>query len=287
MMRANGFTRNRATRRAACPLAYGGSANATSYCPECSCSANLRASTRWTTVRSSTLRSVMLALSDDNASRWISTKSALTAARERFETERTRAREQVEHPRAAQWALEDGEPRLAHAVSGGPDRVPRGRLQTTTLELAGDYPDHRLPSSPPFPFSRARRHRRHPRLQRRAPLPLVALQPERHVQPLREPMSGDRVGPLERDRREDPRRVVQSEAQVVRAHAPGADGAGLSHAEHRRRIARTARLEVADQLLQLVAHEAQRQLQVDPLGGHQVVGAQKLARDGEKRNTEC
>src|SRR6266700_3864838 len=170
MMRANGFTRNRATRRAACPLAYGGSANATSYCPECSCSANLRASTRWTTVRSSTLRSVMLALSDDNASRWISTKSALTAARERFETERTRAREQVEHPRAAQWALEDGEPCLAHAVSGGPDRVPRGRLQTTTLELAGDYPDHRLPSSPPFRFSRAGRRRRGP-VARRTPAP--------------------------------------------------------------------------------------------------------------------
>src|SRR3989454_472164 len=99
-------------------------------------------------------------------------------------------------------------------------------------------------------------------------------------------MVGDRVGPLKRNRRERPRGVVQGEAQVVRPDAPRAPGAALPHAEDRRRIARTARLEVADQLLQLVAHETQRQLEVDALGGHQVVGAQKLARDGEKRNTE-
>src|SRR5439155_14829032 len=76
-------------------------------------------------------------------------------ARQRFETERARAREQVEHARSAQGALEDGEPGLAHAVPGGPDRIPRGRLQTTTLELSGDYPDHPLPSSPPLPVRRA------------------------------------------------------------------------------------------------------------------------------------
>src|SRR3989449_5817342 len=99
-------------------------------------------------------------------------------------------------------------------------------------------------------------------------------------------MVGDRVGPLKRNRRERPRGVVQGEAQVVRPDAPRAHRAGLPHAEARRRIARTARLEVTDQLLQLAAHETQRQLEVDPLGGHQVVGAQKLARDGEKRNTE-
>src|SRR2546428_27969 len=213
MMRANGFTRNRATSRAACALAYGGSANATSYCPGGSCSAYLRASTRWTTVPSSTLRSVMLALSDDNASRWISTKSALPAPRD------------------------------------SASRPPRPR-------------------------------------RRRAPSPLAAPQRERAAQPLREPVVGDRVGPLERDGGDHPRRVVQGEAQVVRPDAPCADRAGLAHAEDRRGIARTARLEIADQLLQLVAHEAQRQLQVHPLGGHQVVGAQKLARDGEKRNTE-
>src|SRR5947199_5460786 len=69
-------------------------------------------------------------------------------ARERFETEGARAREQVEDARATQRALENGEPRLAHAVPGGPDRVPRGRLQTTTLELAGDDANHSHPRSP-------------------------------------------------------------------------------------------------------------------------------------------
>src|SRR5207249_6748109 len=71
------------------------------------------------------------------------------AARERFETERARAREQVEDARTTQRALENGEPRLAHAVPGGPDRVPRGRLQTTTLELAGDDANHPSPSPSP------------------------------------------------------------------------------------------------------------------------------------------
>src|SRR2546422_9945346 len=70
------------------------------------------------------------------------------AARERFEAQRARAREQIEDARPPQRPLEDGEPRFAHAVSGRPDRVPRGRLQTTTLELAGDYPDHSHPRSP-------------------------------------------------------------------------------------------------------------------------------------------
>src|SRR5207249_2615197 len=78
------------------------------------------------------------------------------------------------------------------------------------------------------------------------------------------------------------RRPLKSPAMMRIIPCP----APLPNAEDRRRIARTARLEVADQLLQLVAHETQRQLEVDPLGGHQVVGAQKLARHGEKRNTE-
>src|SRR5207253_11318341 len=72
------------------------------------------------------------------------------AARERFEAQRARAREQIEDARPTQRPLEDGEPRFAHAVSGGPDRVPRWRLQTTTLKLAAVYPSHPLPSSPPL-----------------------------------------------------------------------------------------------------------------------------------------
>src|SRR5207247_8797333 len=71
------------------------------------------------------------------------------AARERFEAQRARAREQIEDARPTQRPLEDGEPRFAHAVSGGPDRVPRWRLQTTTLELAGDDAYHPSPSPSP------------------------------------------------------------------------------------------------------------------------------------------
>src|SRR3989449_11688409 len=40
------------------------------------------------------------------------------AARQRLEPERPRAREQVEHPGAAERALQDREPRFPHAVTG-------------------------------------------------------------------------------------------------------------------------------------------------------------------------
>src|SRR5947207_1285398 len=65
--------------------------------------------------------------------------------RQRFEAERPGAREQVEDPRPLDRALQDREPRLAHTVRGRPDRLPRGRLQTTTLELPGDDADHARP----------------------------------------------------------------------------------------------------------------------------------------------
>src|SRR5436309_5013944 len=69
-------------------------------------------------------------------------------ARERFETERARAREQVEDARTTQRALENGEPRLAHAVPGGPHGVARRSLETAALEVAGDDADHALPLHP-------------------------------------------------------------------------------------------------------------------------------------------
>src|SRR5947199_9318797 len=75
-------------------------------------------------------------------------------ARERFETERARAREQVEDARTAQRALENGEPRLAHAVPGGPDRVPRRSLEAAALEVAGDDATHPLPG--PLPNAEVR-----------------------------------------------------------------------------------------------------------------------------------
>src|SRR3989475_1119326 len=318
MMRANGFTRNRATSRAACGLAYGGSANATSYCPGWSSSANLRASTRCTAVRSSTLRSVMLALSDDNASRWISTKSALTAPREsasKPSAPEPANRSSTRAPRNGRWRMENHASRTRSPVgrtvspagvfkrrplnspamirtipTPAPPRMRNSECGMRNVKVSvvqrADFQGNSAFHIPHSALSNTGRHGRHPCLQRGPPLPLVALQPERDIQPLREPLVGDRVCPLKRNRRERPRGVVQGEAQVVRPDAARAHRAGLPHAEDRGRIARTARLEVADQLLQLVAHETQRQLEVDPLGGHQVVGAQKLARDGEKRNTE-
>src|SRR6266576_2103495 len=281
MMRANGFTRNRATSRAACPLAYGGSANATSYCPGWSSSANLRASTRCTAVRSSTLRSVMLALSDDNASRWISTKSALTAPREsasRPSAPEPANRSRTRAPRNGRWRMENHASRT---------RSPVGR----TASPAGVFKRRPLNSPammriiPPRPPPRVRNAEWgmgnvEASLSRRATFQFNSALRIPHCQTLGA-MAATRACSVVR-----PRGVVQGEAQVVRPDAARAHRAGLPHAEDRGRIARTARLEVADQLLQLVAHETQRQLEVDPLGGHQVVGAQKLARDGEKRNTE-
>src|SRR5881409_3250063 len=73
---------------------------------------------------------------------------------------------------------------------------------------------------------------------------------------------------------------------MVRSDAPGTDSARVPHAEHRRRVPRTARLQIPNQLLELVTHEPQGQLEIHPLGGHEVLGAQKVARDREKRNTE-
>src|SRR6266566_5049812 len=281
MMRANGFTRNRATSRAACPLAYGGSANATSYCPGCSCSANLRASRRWMVVRSATLSVFTLARSATRAARCSSTKSAVAAPRD--SASRPRApdpanRSSTRAPRMERCRMLNHASRTRSAV---------GRI----LSVAGVLRRRPLNSpammrTMPPPSSFRRRQRRHPRLQRGPPLPLVALQPERHIERPGEPGVWDGVRPLEPDRLEHARPVVQEEPQVVRAHAPGVDGAGAAYAEHRRRVAGPARLQVADQLFQLLTHQAQGQLQIDALRGDQVVGAKKLARRAEKRNTK-
>src|SRR5207247_1623002 len=58
------------------------------------------------------------------------------------------AREQVEHAGPTQRALEDGEPRLAHAVPGRPHFVAGRSLQAAAFELAGDNPNHSHPRSP-------------------------------------------------------------------------------------------------------------------------------------------
>src|SRR6185436_15948840 len=99
--------------------------------------------------------------------------------------------------------LQDVEPGLAHAIGGGADGAPGGCLETTTLEFAGDnanktqsgpliarlkprlgFAAEAAGSAEPRVYSRiptraqscTRRQRRHARLQRRASLPLVALQ---------------------------------------------------------------------------------------------------------------
>src|SRR5256885_788403 len=52
-----------------------------------------------------------------------------------------------------------------------------------------------------------------PRLEIMPPLPLVQLQAERHVERLAQPVLRDLIGPLEADRRQDPRAVVEREPQ--------------------------------------------------------------------------
>src|SRR6266566_3259461 len=306
-MRANALRRNMATRRAASCPAYGGSANATSYWPGCSRSAKRSASARWIAARSSTLSVFTLALSVARANRCSSTKSALTAPRDSASNPSAPEpanRSSTRAPRIERCRIENHASRTRSAV--GRTLSVAGVLRRRPLNSPAMMRIMPTPTAFPsrnaeggtrnrkgsvcsafrVPRSCARRHRRHPRLQCGPPLPLVALQPERHVQPLGEPLIGNRVGPLERDGRQRTRLVVQREAQVVRADPARAYGAGTAHPEHGRRIAGAARLEIADQLLQLVAHEAQWQLQVHPLRRHQVVGAQKLACDAEKRNTK-
>jgi hypothetical protein len=117
-------------------------------------------------------------------------------------------------------------------------------------------------------------------------LPLVPLEAKGHIERLREPGVGHRVGYLEPDRGDHARAVIEHEPQVVRPHATRADRAGPSDPEHRRRVPHPARLEVTNESLQILAQFGERQLEIDPLRGHQVVGAKKLARDRRKRNTE-
>src|SRR5439155_224127 len=171
-MRANAFSRNMATRRAAWSPAYGGSAKATSYWPGWSRSANLSASRRRTTARSSRCSVLMFALRADSAKRFRSTNSAVAAPR-------------------------DSDSR---------------------------------PSAP---------------------------EPARPAEPVRQPGIRYDIGPPESDSRQHPGAVVEREAQVVRAHPPGADGARAAHPEDGRGIARTTGLQVAHQPLELGAHQPQ------------------------------
>src|SRR5438105_5702073 len=317
-MRAKALTRNTATSRAASCPAYGGSANATSYWPGWSRSAKRSASARWIAARSSTSSVLTLALSVARAKRCSSTKSALAAPRDsaskpsapepanrsstrapliercRMENHASRTRSAVGRTLSVAGVLSRrplNSPAIIRTMPApAPPRMRNSECGMRNVKVSvvqrANFQGNSTFHIPHSALSNTGRHRRDPRLQRRPPLPLVALQPERHVQPLGEPLVRNRVGPLERDGRQRARLVVQREAQVVRAHAPRAHGAGAAHPEHRRGIAGAARLQIADQLLQLLAHEPQGELQVHALRRYQVVGAQKLACDREKRNTK-
>src|SRR5437773_2925601 len=322
--RANGTMRNIATRRLACSLAYGGSANATSYCPGCSCSTNFIASTRWIVVRSSTFRVLMLARRALRASRCSSTNSAVAAPRDSASSPRAPEpayRSTTRAPRTERCRMLNHASRTRFPV--GRVLVPAGVLRRRFLNSppmiwiipepspaspmrnaergtrngrGSSFASRRAPRSSAFrtPHSAlsslrtspTRREGREARLQRVPSLPLVQLQAKRHVERLAQPVLRNLIGPLEADRRQDPRAVVERKPQVVQAHAPRPDRARAPHPEHRRGIARPARLEVAHQALQFFADEPQGQLQVHALVRHQVVGAQKLAGDAQKCNTE-
>src|ERR1041385_4354881 len=70
---------------------------------------------------------------------------ALTAPGERFESERTGAREEVEHPRMVEPIAQDAHPCLPHPVRGGTDPRIRGKHQSPAAEFAGDDPGHPRP----------------------------------------------------------------------------------------------------------------------------------------------
>src|SRR6267378_2302031 len=127
---------------------------------------------------------------------------------------------------------------------------------------------------------------RDPRLNRGPTLPVVPLQPECHVEWIRQPVLRYFIGPTEPDRRQQAGAIVQREPQVIRPDAPGADRARVAYAEHRRRIARPARLEVPNQAFQIAVHLGERQLEVHPLARRQVGGGEKLARHAEERNAK-
>src|SRR5256884_1231167 len=288
-MRANGLRRNMATRRAASWPAYGGSAKATSYWPGCSRSAKRSASARWIAARSSSLSVFTFALRVASAKRCSSTKSALAAPRDnaskpsapepanrsstrapsiercRIENHASRTRSAVGRTLsvAGVWSRRPLNSPAMMRIMPDPSPLRQIGVRSADCGISTQASPRERPlietphSALRIPHSNTGRHRRDPRLQGRPPVPLVALQPERHVQPLAEPLIGNRVGPLERDGRQRARLVVQREAQVVRADPARPDGASAAHSEYGRRIAGAARLEIADQLLQLVAHEAQ------------------------------
>src|SRR2546423_6628677 len=110
-----------------------------------------------------------------------------------------------------------------------------------------------------------RRQTRNPGLDRHATLPVVPLEPKRHVERLAEPVFRHGVGPAEADGGQHAGAVVEREAQMIRADASRADGAHVPYAEHRRRIPCPARLEMANQSLEIFAQQRERRLEIHPL----------------------
>src|SRR2546426_1100257 len=64
---------------------------------------------------------------------------------------------------------------------------------------------------------------RYPRLNRRAPLPIVSFKPESDIERVGQPVFRYHIGPAESDRGQHARPVIQREPQMIRPHAPRAD----------------------------------------------------------------
>ena len=106
-----------------------------------------------------------------------------------------------------------------------------------------------------------------------------ALELERRIdQPVAEPRHA--IGPLEADRRKAGGAIVEHALEVPVADPSAAGKPYPAHAEHRARVPRAARLEVAAQPLQVSGGLGETDLQIDALLGTEIVGPQHLARDG-------
>src|SRR5262245_26280581 len=221
--------------------------------------------------RPSAWRASILAFNAASETRCVSTKSTATAPRD--SASRPRAPEPANRSSTRAPGI-DCCRMLNHASF---TRSPVGR----TLRPAGVF--RRRPLNSP---AMMRSKTRDSRLNRHPPLPVIPLQPERDVQRIREPVFRHRVGPTEADRGQQRLAVVEREPQMIRTNPASADRARVPHAEHGRRIPRSARLEMSHEPLQLLAHLVQRQLDVDPLARREVRGGEKLASDGEERNAK-
>src|SRR6266566_6336968 len=78
------------------------------------------------------------------------------APRQRFESQCTRPRKQIQHPRIRNRLLQDTEPSFAYAIRRG-SHLPGRRLNAPTLELTRDDAEQDSPLGPEWSSSPASR----------------------------------------------------------------------------------------------------------------------------------